>query len=133
MTEEETPPFPRGEPIRWQEAGRELPEDDDGIDESEAAIRWRRALLRLSENLMSAADERNDLSPILIGALHNALEQLLIYGEEGDLMALEEWLSVEAPQAPTAQVAGQERRKPADRRAGNDRRTSGDRRSPTRD
>ncbi len=60
--------------------------------EERTALRWRRAILRLSETLLSAADERSDLSPILLEAMHNALENLLVYGEEHDLMALEEWL-----------------------------------------
>ncbi len=60
--------------------------------EERTALRWRRAILRLSETLLSAADERQDLSPILLEAMHNALENLLVYGEEHDLMALEEWL-----------------------------------------
>jgi len=72
-------------------------EDDDFFEDDEAALRWRRALLRLSETFLYAAEERRDLSPILLGALHNALEQLLIHGEENDLMALEDWLSHEAP------------------------------------
>ena len=70
---------------------------DDFFEDDEAALRWRRALLRLSETFLDAAEERRDLSPILLGALHNALEQLLIHGEEDDLMALEDWLSHEAP------------------------------------
>ena len=129
MTGEETPRLPPTGHIRWHEAGRESTDANDaGIDESEAALRWRRALLRLSENFMSAADERSDLSPILLGALHNALEQLLIYGEEGDLMALEEWLSEGEPTAAPL-IAGQERRAPSDRRAGQERRTGTDRRT----
>ena len=63
--------------------------------EEQMALRWRRAILKLSETLMSAADERSDLSPILMEAMHNALEKLLVYGEERDLMILEEWLSQE--------------------------------------
>jgi hypothetical protein len=59
------------------------------------ALRWRKAILRLSEAFMDAADERKDLSPILLEALHNALDNLLVYGEAGDLMVLEEWLSME--------------------------------------
>lgn len=59
------------------------------------ALRWRSAILRLSEAFMDAADERRDLSPILLEALHNALDNLLVYGEADDLMVLEEWLSME--------------------------------------
>lgn len=68
--------------------------ENKSIQDSEerTALRWRRAILRLSETLLSAADERSDLSPILLEAMHNALENLLVYGEEDDLMALEEWL-----------------------------------------
>ncbi len=65
--------------------------------EEQMALRWRRAILKLSETLMDAAGERSDLSPILMEAMHNALEKLLVYGEEDDLMTLEEWLSEESP------------------------------------
>jgi hypothetical protein len=128
MTEEETLPQPHGDRIRWHESGRDPQTPDEELAESEAAVRWRRALLRLSENFMSAADERSDLSPILLGALHNALEQLLLYGEEGDLMALEEWLSEGEPEVRERQ-AGQERRTQSDRRAGRERRSGTDRRA----
>lgn len=64
--------------------------------EEENALRWRRAILRLSEAFMDAADERRELSPILLEALHNALDNLLVHGEAGDLMTLEEWLSMES-------------------------------------
>jgi hypothetical protein len=67
---------------------------DTGAEETHA-LRWRRAILRLSEAFMDAADERRDLSPILLEALHNALDNLLVYGEADDLMVLEEWLSME--------------------------------------
>lgn len=70
--------------------------DDEIFEDDAAALRWRHALLRLSETFLDAAEERRDLSPILLGALHNALEQLLIHGEEADLMALEDWLGHEA-------------------------------------
>lgn len=71
--------------------------------EERTALRWRRAILRLSETLLSAADERQDLSPILLEAMHNALENLLVYGEEHDLMALEEWLiEGDSPSVATA-------------------------------
>lgn len=105
--------------------------DNDAADDR-AALRWRQALLRLSETFLDAAEERRDLLPILLGALHNALEQLLIHGNEDDLMALEEWLSHEAPPPPPieqavsdaarALFAGEERRNTSDRRAAIDRR-----------
>ncbi len=77
------------EPNVFQIAG-DLETADDL--EERTTLRWRRAILRLSETFLSAADERSDLSPILLEAMHNALENLLVYGEEDDLMALEEWL-----------------------------------------
>lgn len=117
--------------------------EDDVFEDDEAALRWRHALLRLSETFLDAAEERRDLSPILLGALHNALEQLLIHGEEADLMALEDWLSHEAqPSTPDSErrtsdflMAGEsgiyngaERRSGTDRRSQNERRQA-DRRS----
>jgi len=84
-------------PLNQTNFGADNFDDDDVFEDDAAALRWRRALLRLSETFLDAAEERRDLSPILLGALHNALEQLLIHGEEDDLMALEDWLSHEAP------------------------------------
>ena len=81
--------------------------------EEEHALRWRRAILRLSETFMDAADERRDLSPILLEAMHNALDNLLVYGEAGDLMVLEEWLSMEEE---TKEAAWRKRRASLDRR-----------------
>jgi hypothetical protein len=114
-------------------------DSDEPID-AQDALRWRQALLRLSETFLDAAEERRDLSPILLGALHNALEQLLIHGHEDDLMALEEWLGHEAPppapieeavsEAARAIFSGTERRAGAERRSGLDRRRN-DRRDMT--
>jgi hypothetical protein len=108
-----------------------------GESDEEIALRWRSVILRLSENLIEAASRRNELSPILLGALHNALDQLLLHGQEGDLMALEEWLLVEdGPSAlqpaeiphPTHPWPGPERRAMEERRMGNERRVQPDRR-----
>jgi hypothetical protein len=106
--------------------------DSDEYVDDQAALRWRQALLRLSETFLDAAEERRDLSPILLGALHNALEQLLIHGNEDDLMSLEDWLSHEAPppgpiqdavsEAARAIFSGTERRQCTERRSGVDRR-----------
>jgi hypothetical protein len=114
-------------------------ESDEPIDD-QAALRWRQALLRLSETFLDAAEERRDLSPILLGALHNALEELLIRGNEEDLMALEDWLGHEAPPPPPIQEAvseaaraifsGTDRRNMGDRRSGNERRQGDRRQSP---
>lgn len=71
------------------------PESGTGANEESHALRWRSAILRLSAAFMDAADERRDLSPILLEALHNALDNLLVYGEADDLLVLEEWLSME--------------------------------------
>ena len=64
-------------------------------DEALAALRWRRAILKLSETLLSAADQRRELSPVLLEAMDFALENYLLYGDEHDLMLLEEWLREE--------------------------------------
>lgn len=71
----------------------------DDAAELQAALRWRAALLRLSEALRRSADERPELSAILMEAMHNALEQLLVHGNEDELLALEEWLELEEPAA----------------------------------
>jgi hypothetical protein len=61
-------------------------------DEAAAAERWRAVILKLSNNMMEAAGDHEHLSPVLIEALHNALENLLLLGDETDLLELEEWL-----------------------------------------
>lgn len=71
-----------------------VPPGEEEYEET-MALRWRSAILRLSETFMDAADERSDLSPYLLEAMHNALNNLLVYGEADDLMVLEEWLSME--------------------------------------
>jgi hypothetical protein len=86
--------MPDIEPQSASESGA-APSASDFTDEDRLALRWRKAILRLSENFMDAAGERSDLSPILMEAMHNALDNLLVYGEATDLMVLEEWLSIE--------------------------------------
>lgn len=76
-------------------------------NEQQNALRWRRAILKLSETLLSAADEHRHLSPIFLEAMHCALENLLVYGDERDLMALEEWLTEEAAALIRAQTGEQ--------------------------
>ncbi len=120
-----------------QNIGRQLDAQQDDLEDDEAALRWRRALLRLSETFLDAAQERRDLSPILLSALQNALEQLLVHGEEADLMALEDWLGHESSLAQNGESdpahksflaahtlpAGIERREQRERRSSaNDRR-----------
>lgn len=86
-----------------QNIGQRLDAQHDDLEDAEAALRWRLALLRLSETFLDAAQERRDLSPILLSALQNALEQLLVHGDEADLMALEDWLGHEPPLAQNAE------------------------------
>ena len=129
-----------------QHIGQRLDAQHEDLEDDEAALRWRSALLHLSETFLDAAQERRDLSPILLSALQNALEQLLVHGEEADLMALEEWLGHESPSSPqpekeAARIKGRTRQTslaahtlPAgvERRALNDRRSQTDRRSGDR-
>jgi hypothetical protein len=61
-------------------------------EEEEAALKWRRVILKLTANFNTAAGERSDLSPVLMEALHHALENLLLHGDEAQLLALEEWV-----------------------------------------
>ncbi|MDF2441519.1 MAG: hypothetical protein JWN98_2503 [Abditibacteriota bacterium] len=75
---------------RFYHSQRSTQAEDDA-----KALRWRTAILKLSANFMEAADAHHDLSPVLMEALHNALENLLLLGDEGDLLALEEWLDLE--------------------------------------
>ena len=87
MSENESP----GPSVAGASAGNATWDEDEQQD----ALRWRRAILKLSETLLSAAAEHRSLSPIFMEAMHYALENLLIYGDERDLMALEEWLNEE--------------------------------------
>jgi hypothetical protein len=111
--------------------GKNTPLDE--ASEEELALRWRNAILRLTEDFSDAAGQRDDLSPILMGALHNALERLLVRGEEDDLILLEEWLR-EGGESAAARPAiaplwpGVERRANADRRRQQERRTGRERR-----
>jgi hypothetical protein len=104
-------------------------DSSDAVTEQETvrAERWRRAILGLSENLRRAAEERPELSNVLMEAMHNALEQLLVYGEENEILSLEEWLELETADLPE-RPAFVERRAGQDRRQG-DRRSVADRRS----
>lgn len=95
---------------------------DDNDPEMQAAERWRNAILRLSQTLMAASAERSDLAPILMEAMHNALEQLLVFGHDDELMALEEWLELEA-ESTNEHLASVEQRSGSERRQG-ERRTS---------
>ena len=85
------------------------PDDRATAEEEAAARRWREIILKLSDTLREAADQRSDFSLFLMEALHNALENLLLLGQEADLIALEEWLdhenSTHAPPASIAQTA----------------------------
>lgn len=68
------------------------------VDDQEAA-RWRRVVLRLSECFSNAAAGNPRLAPFLLEALGNALEQLLLFGRERDLLLLDEWLEEELVQS----------------------------------
>lgn len=72
--------------------GPSLNEAGAGHHESEAALRWRDVLLRLSDNMIRASHSRPDLAPILRHALDYAIELLLTEGNEDQLFRLEQWL-----------------------------------------
>ena len=103
-----------------------------GADNDEDALRWREAILKLSATLTHASQDRRDLAPILMDALHYALEQLLVYGNARDLMLLEAWLNFENGSREASGENGQhgerrrrERRGYGERRHTPDRRQSG--------
>ena len=113
---------------------------DEFLTDDASILRYRRAILRLSEAMVCAADQRVDLSPLLLEALSSALENLLLYGDVRALESLEEWLDdgetvLDAPR-PAPRVALVEnnsallsgRRADAERRATDDRRQQHDRR-----
>ena len=74
-----------------------IPPDDDV-----RRAQWRAGVLRLSRCLTQAATVRPDLAAILMEAFDCALEQLLLFGNEADLRALENWLSEGANAPPLA-------------------------------
>jgi len=67
--------------------------------DEEQAARWRRVVLHLSDCFSSSAACHPHLAPYLLEALGNALEQLLLFGRERDLILLDEWLSEERTHA----------------------------------
>ncbi|BCM89170.1 hypothetical protein IAD21_01014 [Abditibacteriota bacterium] len=71
----------------------EFPPIGDGTEASEAVLRWRRVVLSLSEEFSRAAQRHPHLAPIFMEAMGNLLEQLLLFGREEDVMALDEWLN----------------------------------------
>lgn len=118
---------------------------DNLLTDDASITRYRRAILRLSDQMVHAADARVDLSPLLLEALNHALENLLLYGDVAALQSLEEWLDdgeiiTGAPDA-TRRLAPPDsaennsavfsaRRADAERRAGGDRRKSDCRNTP---
>jgi hypothetical protein len=71
------------------------PSDSGDDSEQRIALRWRSTVLRLSDHFTATAASHPELAPILMEALGNALEQLLLFGRPKDLDLLEEWLEVE--------------------------------------
>lgn len=68
---------------------------EDPKDEEQSFERSRRAILRLSANLLQAAEQRSEFAPFLLEAMHNAMSNLLEHGDERDLLLLEQWLDEE--------------------------------------
>jgi hypothetical protein len=89
-----------------------------GPDATLQELRWRDAILRLSQTLLETAAQHRDLSPILLASLHHALSRLLIYGDERELQALELWLAGHG----SGSIAGYGEAEAQDRRLGIDRR-----------
>ena len=93
-----SPPFsdtPVESPLRRHSAGSLLQTSGTGDDEEQFFQRCRRAILRLSSNLLHAAEQRTEFAPFLLEAMHNAMTNLLEYGDERDLLLLEQWLDEE--------------------------------------
>jgi hypothetical protein len=58
-------------------------------------IRCRRAILRLNDQLVKAAEERSEFAPFLLEAMRNAMAELLEHGDHRHLLLLEQWLDEE--------------------------------------
>ena len=65
------------------------------VEDEQFYSRCRRAILRLNDQLVKAAEERSDFAPFLIEAMRNAMATLLEHGDERDLLLLEQWLDEE--------------------------------------
>lgn len=57
--------------------------------------RWRHVLLRLGDRIGEDARRHGHLAPYLAEAFQHAVAQLLLMGEDRDLMALNDWLEEE--------------------------------------
>lgn len=73
------------------------PDKSDGTAEGDAVLRWRRVVLHLSDEFSRAAQRHPHLAPIFMEAMGNLLEQLLLFGREEDVEALDEWLHFRPP------------------------------------
>ena len=69
----------------------------DDTEVGEGVLRWRRVVLNLSDEFSRAAQRHPHLAPIFMEAMGNLLEQLLLFGREEDVIALDEWLSFHPP------------------------------------
>ena len=65
----------------------------DNSEEHQGVLRWRRVVLNLSDEFSRAAQRHPHLAPIFMEAMGNLLEQLLLFGREEDVLALDEWLN----------------------------------------
>lgn len=63
-------------------------------------IRCRRAILRLNDQLVKAAEERSEFAPFLLEAMRNAMAELLEHGDQRHLLLLEQWLDEENEPLP---------------------------------
>ena len=109
------------------DAQRSTESDTGGkLSEEELSLRWRTAILRLSANLQTAAEQRSYLTPVLLEALNYALNQLLQHGNDYYIEQLEEWLDYEESSSVNAQErrSGSDRRLMQERRSGQERRQS---------
>jgi hypothetical protein len=69
------------------------------VEDEQFYARCRRAILRLNDQLVKAAEERSEFAPFLIEAMRNAMAALLEHGDERDLILLEQWLDEETEPA----------------------------------
>ena len=72
-------------------AGYDVMENED----EQFYTRCRRAILLLNAQLVKAAEERSEFAPFLLEAMGNAMSELLEYGDERNLLLLEQWLDEE--------------------------------------
>ena len=66
--------------------------DDPQMGSENWCLCWRQLTLELTATLKNAARAHPEMAPIFMESLANALEYLLLFGDQDDFEALSQWL-----------------------------------------